>query len=146
MNEGTSHWLWMPSFFSSHFQGISIVNRTQFLALALALLGFAGCGSVSVTTNPTPVEVSVNVTSGGKPVDDVQLVLLALDDKGGGQAQGEVAKGKAKLSVYPGKYTYYVAEGKSDASFKKVPKAYHGGAMDRTIEVSSGKEIEIKLD
>jgi hypothetical protein len=137
--------LYVPFFYKDlSLKGIFIVNRFRFLCLAL--LAFAGCGGVSVTPNPTQVDVEANVTSGGKPVDDVRLVLLALDDKGGGQAQGSVAKGKVKLSVYPGKYTYFVEEGKTDASIKKIPEIYLTGNKDRTIDISSGSTIDIKLD
>ncbi|MCU0712816.1 MAG: hypothetical protein MUC43_12215 [Pirellula sp.] len=118
----------------------------RYLFLIGLLLSLAGCGGVTVTKNPEQTEVNFNVTTKGQPVDDVKLVMLAIDDKGGGQAEGTVAKGKAKLTMYPGKYTYYVESGKTSTSFAKIPAAYHQGAMDRTIEVQAGSEIELKLD
>jgi hypothetical protein len=110
------------------------------------LLSLIGCGGVTVNKNPQQIEVTLSVTTKGQPVDDVKLVMLAVDDKGGGQADGVVAKGKVKLTVYPGKYTYYVEAGKTDTSFAKIPTAYHQGAMDRTVEIQGGSEIELKLD
>lgn len=110
------------------------------------LLSLVGCGGVTVSKNPEQTVVNINVTTKGQPVDDVKLVMLAVDDKGGGQAECPVSKGKAKLTIYPGKYTYYVEAGKTETSFAKIPPAYHQGAMDRTIEIRSGTDVELKLD
>jgi hypothetical protein len=110
------------------------------------LLSLVGCGGVKVNQNPQQSEVTVSVTTKGQPVDDVKLVMLAVDDKGGGQAEGVVSKGKVKLTVYPGKYTYYVEAGKTETSFSKIPAAYHQGAMDRTVEIQAGSTLELKLD
>ena len=118
----------------------------RYIIMTGLLLSLVGCGGVTVNKNPQQTEVTFNVSTKSQPVDDVKLVLLAVDDKGGGQAEGVVAKGKAKLTVYPGKYTYYVEAGKTDTSFAKIPPAYRQGAMDRTIEVQGGSDIELKLD
>jgi hypothetical protein len=118
----------------------------RYVLMTVLLLSLVGCGGVTVNKNPQQSEITVNVTTKGQPVDDVKLVMLAVDDKGGGQAEGVVAKGKAKLTVYPGKYTYYVEAGKTDTSFSKIPAAYHQGAMDRTVEIQGGSDLELKLD
>jgi hypothetical protein len=114
--------------------------------MTVLLLSLVGCGGVTVNKNPQQTEITLKVTTKGQPVDDVKLVMLAVDDKGGGQAEGVVAKGTVKLSIYPGKYTYFVEAGKTETSFSKIPSAYHQGAMDRTVEVQSGSELERKLD
>jgi len=46
----------------------------------------------------------------------------------------------------PGKYTYFVAEGKTPAAFNAIPAKYHAGAMDRTFDVKEAGSIELKLD
>ena len=114
--------------------------------LLVGLAFIVGCGGVTVVPNPDPVEVTFSVTAGGKPVNDVSLTLLAVGDKGGAQAQGSVAQGKAKLSVFPGNYTYFVSEGKNPAAFSAIPAKYYTGAMDRTVEVKEAGTIDLKLD
>jgi hypothetical protein len=118
----------------------------RYVLMTVLLLSLVGCGGLTINKNPQQTEVTLSVTTKGQPVDDVKLVMLAVDDKGGGQAEGVVTKGKAKLTVYPGKYTYYVEAGKTDTSFSKIPTAYHQGAMDRTIEIQDGSSLELKLD
>ena len=111
----------------------------------LGLVFLVGCGGVKVVPKPDFVDVTFSVTAGGKPVNDVSLTLLSVGEVGG-QVQGPVAQGKLKLSVIPGTYTYFVAEGKNPAAFNAIPAKYHAGAMDRTFEVKEAGSIELKLD
>ncbi len=111
----------------------------------LGLVFLVGCGGVNVVPKADPVEMSFTITAGGKPVNDVSLTLLSVGEQGG-QAQGSVAQGKLKLSVIPGTYTYFVAEGKTPAAFKAIPTKYHAGALDRTFDVKEAGSIELKLD
>ena len=111
----------------------------------LGLVFLVGCGGVKVVPKPDFVDVTFSVTAGGKPVNDVTMTLLSVGEVGG-QVQGPVAQGKLKLSVIPGTYTYFVAEGKNPAAFNAIPAKYHAGAMDRTFEVKEAGSIELKLD
>lgn len=119
------------------------MNRSSMLALICVFVSaVAGCG-VTVTPNPDPVEVTFNVTSGGKAVDGVTLNLQTVG--AGAAAFGEVKSGVAKITVFPGSYTYYFSAS-DDKKLDAIPGAYHAGAMDRLLEISSASPIELKVD
>jgi hypothetical protein len=111
----------------------------------LGLVFLVGCGGVKVVPKPDFVDVTFSVTAGGKPVNDVTMTLLSVGEVGG-QVQGPVAQGKLKLSVIPGTYTYFVAEGKNPAAFNAIPAKDHAGSMDRTFDVKEAGSIELNLD
>ncbi|MBL8890440.1 MAG: hypothetical protein JNL67_10730 [Planctomycetaceae bacterium] len=110
---------------------------------AVALLAVQGCG-VKVETRSEPIEVTFKVSRGGKAVNDVKLNLHALE-KGAG-AFGEVKNGSAKLTVFPGTYTYYVSEGSNEASLSGIPATYLEGSLERKIEIADATPIDVKLD
>ena len=112
------------------------------LALSTTIL-FAGCGP-QVVTNPDPVEITFNVKRMGMPLNDLTFNLQPIAN--GGQSQGPIENGVAKLSVMPGTYTYYVSQGKSEATISAIPESYLNGAMDRKLEITSGSTIDIMLD
>lgn len=118
------------------------MNRSSILALFLFASMFVGCG-VTVTPNPDPIEVTFNVTSGGKALDGVTLNLQTV--AAGAGAFGEVKSGVAKITVFPGSYTYYFSAS-DDKKLDAVPSAYHAGAMDRLLEIKDASPIELKID
>lgn len=120
---------------------INPISRVLFLTTAVF---FAGCGGPTIVPNPDPVEITFNVKRSGAPVTDLTLNLQPIAE--GGQSMGPIENGVAKLSVVPGTYTYYVTQGKSEATLNAIPEAFRGGAMDRKLEISSGSTIDIALD
>jgi hypothetical protein len=108
--------------------------------LALALIG---CGSVK--QNPEPVDVSGRVTQGGKPVSDV---IFTFQPTGPGSAQATlpVKAGEFRGKVNPGRYTYFISEGRNLAAFKTIPEKYRSGSLERQIDVAEGKDLTITLD
>lgn len=122
-----------------------IVYRLLTISLAaVALLAMQGCG-VNVETRSEPIDVTFKVSRGGKAVNDVKLNLHALA-KGAG-AFGNVKNGSAKLTLFPGTYTYYLTEGSNKASLNGIPATYLEGSMDRKVEISSDSPaIDVKLD
>lgn len=114
------------------------------LALPLALACLAGCSS-NPGKNPEPVEITGRVTlPGGKAVDDVTFNLQPTGP--GGQAALPVTNGEFKGTVMPGRYTYYLSEGKRAASLQAVPQKYRTGSMDRQITVAAGAKLEVSLE
>lgn len=112
------------------------------LVLWSVLVFVAGCGP-TITKVSEPVAVTISVTADGKPVDNVSLTLQPMVD--GGQAVADVKKGEFKATVIPGKYTYYIDRGKTDADLAKIPEKYRLGAMDRTLEINQAGSFEIQL-
>jgi hypothetical protein len=120
------------------------VNRSLLILLvACTFLALPGCG-VKVESNGDPVEVTFNVSRGGKAVNDVKLHMQAIA-KGAG-AFGDVKNGVSKITLFPGTYTYYVAEGSSEAGLAGIPATYLEGSMERKLEITGGSTIEVKLD
>jgi hypothetical protein len=116
----------------------------QFLlsVLILGLVALAGCGP-TITQVSEPVAVTIKVTADGKPVDNVTLSLQALEE--GRPAVADVVKGEAKATVVPGKYTYFIDKGKTEADLAKIPEKYRLGAMERTLEIKQAGSYEIQL-
>lgn len=115
-----------------------------FSVLALSVLVLSGCGATDPGTNPVPKLTTLSVTMGSQPVDDVRLNLQPVG--AGLPAVVEIKNGRGEFEVTPGEYTYFVAAGKTDASFSKVPEKYREGAMDRTVKIQGGEQLEFKLD
>lgn len=122
--------------------GKEIVVRTL---LSLLVLGMLGCGGVSVGTNPEPVDVSGKVSLAGKPVTDMKLNLQPMT-AGCHPVVAEVTNGDFQAKAGPGKYTYFLSEGKDKAAFAAVPDKYHSGAEDRTVNVSSGATLNLEFN
>lgn len=115
-----------------------------FSILVFSVLVLSGCGETDPGTNPAPKLTTFSVTMSGQPVDDVRLNLQPI--AAGLPAVVEIKEGRGEFDVTPGEYTYFVSAGKSDASFSKVPEKYREGAMDRTVKVAGGEQLELKLD
>jgi hypothetical protein len=113
------------------------------LLLIVLVTSLMGCG-VSVTPNAEPVDVTVEVTSRGKPVDDVTFNLQPIED--GLQASVEVADGSFSAKVTPGRYTYFVSQGKSEATLKQIPEQFLRGSLDRSVEIRESTSLEVALD
>jgi hypothetical protein len=119
----------------------------RFIFITFALVGAAlstGCGGPSVTTNPAPVEVTFQVSRAGRPVNDLSLNLQPIAS--GTESSGVITKGTATLSVTPGTYTYYVSQGKSEATYEDVPEPFRSGSMDRSLVIDTAKTVDLKLD
>lgn len=110
---------------------------------ALIPCAIFGCG-YNPGVNPDAVDVEARVTLAGKSVNDVNLNLQPTGT--GTQAVIPVKNGVAKGPVTPGKYTYYLSEGKKAASFASVPEKYRAGLLDRQIEIKSAGSIEFVFD
>jgi hypothetical protein len=117
-------------------------NFMRKLIPVLLALAPIGCGGVK--QNPEPVDVSGHVTQGGKPVSDVTFNLQPTGT--GTQAMLPVKAGSFQGKVTPGRYTYYISEGRNAAAFKAIPGKYRSGALDRQIDVAEGKDLTITLD
>lgn len=116
--------------------------RTRFVAgLGLWAVLLAGCSSTP-PNKPEPIEATVTVTlPNGQPGGNLNLLLLptsADQIQGGGKTD---AKGKAKIKLTPGKYTFAF-----DGPPASVPKKYHNNDAANSLEVTTAStNIEIKL-
>jgi hypothetical protein len=63
----------------------------------------------------------------------------------GAQAVAEVNNGEVKAVVVPGKYTYYIDKGKTDADLAKIPEKYRLGDMERSLEITQAGSHDIQL-
>ena len=115
--------------------------QSTLLCLPLAILG---CGGIDPGKNEDPVEVTGSVTLNGKPVDGAVMNFQATG--AGAQAIVPIKAGKYKAVVIPGKYTYYVTEGKKAAALKGVSKDWQEGSMDRQVEISGPQTLDVKLN
>ena len=110
----------------------------------LALVLVVGC-KMTPGKNSDPVEISGKVTlPGGRVVNDVTLNLQPTGD--GAQATLPVKDGNFKGTVTPGKYTYFLSEGKNPAAFEAIPGKYKAGSMDRQVEIASGTTLNLTLE
>lgn len=96
-------------------------------------------------TNPEPVEITGKLTRAGKPVSGV-TIFFQTTGQGGTQAAMPVKNGEFKGVIMPGTYTYSIQEGDDPKAFEAIPKQYYQGDLNRTVEVSAGARLEIKLD
>lgn len=118
----------------------------SFMLLPLLTLALIGCDSVGATAskNPDPVEISGKVSLAGKPVSNVVLNLQPTES--GAQATADVKDGIFKATVTPGKYTYFLSEGKVAQAFASIPEKFRAGAMDRQIDIAAGTSLDLKLE
>ncbi len=113
--------------------------------VAVSAFYLVGCGgAVDPGTNPAAKLTTLSVTMNNQPLDDVRLNLQPIG--AGLPAVIEIKNGRGEFEVTPGEYTYFISAGKTDASFKTVPEKYYEGAMDRTVKVVGGEQLEFKLD
>lgn len=118
------------------------VIKTMF-GIFLLLAFTQGCGP-RIVAKSAPVDVTLKVSLAGKPVDNVSLTLQPLDN--GGQAESKVTKGEWKCSVIPGKYTFYIDKGKSEADLNRVPESYRLGSRERTLDIRESGTFDVVLN
>jgi hypothetical protein len=121
------------------------MTRRMMIAACLTL-SLVGCGGRTPDSS-TEVDATGTVTNAsGAPVKDVEIQFQST----GGTARQATFKlgadGKFAGKMTAGKYSYFFNElpGKA-AAFAGIPQAFRQGSMDRQIEVSAGKPIEIKV-
>lgn len=95
--------------------------------------------------NPDPIEISGKLTLNGRPVSGVNI-FFQTTGTAGTQASMSVKNGEFKGVIMPGTYTYSIQEGDDPKAFEAIPKQYYQGDLNRTVEVSAGARLEIKLD
>lgn len=95
--------------------------------------------------NPDPVEITGKLTLAGRPVSGV-VIFFQTTGSGGTQASMPVKNGEFKGAIMPGTYTYSIQEGDDPKAFEAIPKQYYQGDLNRTVEISAGARLEIKLD
>lgn len=109
--------------------------------LALMALGLAGCGYAGTAPD---VDMMVKVTAGGKPVNGVTINFQPTVP-GSLPRVMPIEDGNALGNMTPGKYAYFVTEGKDKAAYEAIPKQYREASLDRQVEVK-GETIELALD
>jgi hypothetical protein len=111
-------------------------------AIVLLLLGVTiGCAASKV---PEPKDVTGTVKIAGQPVTGVNLALQPTE---GGMPNGmEIIDGAVKGTVVPGKYAYFIAEGKDKKAFEAIPEKYRAASLDRQVKISAGSTLEINLE
>jgi len=123
------------------------MTRRLMISACLALTAFlAGCGGKTPDAS-TEVEATGTVTNAsGAPVKDVELQFQATGGTGRQATFTLKADGKFAGTMTAGKYTYFFNElqGKA-AAYGAIPQAFRQGSMDRQIEVTAGKPIDIKV-
>jgi hypothetical protein len=118
------------------------IAMQKFLPL-LALLLLVGC-SVDPGTKADPVDITGKVTQGGKPVSGVVLNLQVVGT--GSPAEIPLTGSPFKFKATPGKYTWYLSESRNAAAFKAIPARYRAGAMDRTVDITAGTTLDLKVE
>jgi len=110
--------------------------------LSLALL--AGCG-VDPGTKPDAVDIAGKLTVNGKPVGDVNLTFQVITT--GSPAEIPVKNGEFKSKMTPGRYTWFLSEGRKSQSLRGIPPNYLAGDMNRTVDIdanSTALALDIK--
>ena len=129
------------------------MKRVVSIALTLATLAAAGC-SMDPGQVPSAVPVTGKVTLGSTPIKNVLVSLQPLD-KGSMSSLEVGADGQLSGNVVPGKYAYFISpkEGKTaaerqkyEAAMRAIPEQYRTADLKRTVSISSGSNVEIKLD
>ena len=112
--------------------------------VVLGLAGLTGCGGVD--TRDEPVDITATVTGpDGKPLSkNLVVILQPTGDTLGARLEAK-ADGQFTGKAVPGKYTYYVAQAKGDAPPKGIPEKFLTPDAEHTVEVSSGKTLEIQV-
>jgi hypothetical protein len=112
--------------------------------LAFVLLLPLGCGSVNPGKTADPVEIEGRVAIKGRALDGVTFNLQPTGE--GTPLSLPVKKGTVKGSVTPGKYTYFISEGRSGSALAAVPAKYRAGSMDRQVEIKGTGPVELTFE
>jgi hypothetical protein len=113
--------------------------------ICLALLALVGCqSSLDMGTSPEPVDISGSVTKAGAPLDGVKLSLQPMES--GLPAVIEIKAGKFAAKATPGKYTWYISGDEAALGKLGISQPFLEGSMERTIEVSAGSTLELKVE
>ncbi len=112
---------------------------------ALMLLLFTGCqSSLDLGTNPDPVDITGSVSKGSDPITGLRLNLQPLE--AGLPATIDIKDGKISASVTPGKYTWFLSGDEKDIVAKGIPEAFLAGSMERTVEITTGATLDLKVE
>ncbi|NBO91934.1 MAG: hypothetical protein EBV06_06430 [Planctomycetia bacterium] len=114
----------------------------RILLLVVFLLTITGC-SVEPGPKAESVQVSGKVTMDGKSLSGVVLNLHVITT--GSPATIPLTGADFKVKLPPGRYTWYISEGKNAAAFTAVPKAYREAAMDRAFDLAAGSTLDLKV-
>ncbi len=115
--------------------------KSWFFVLALAM---TGCGPSGAPLDK-PVNVSGSVLdSQGKPIGNVTLNLQPLEN-GYAQFVELPSDGKFSLETQAGKYAWFFTPKSGTKQVPPAVKDLTAASMDRTVVVSSGSPLEIKL-
>lgn len=117
------------------------MRQTCLLMFLLVLA--AGCYKPG--RNAEPVEISGQVSLGAKPLHGVMINFQPVV-KGGAEAAFPVDRGSFRGPVIPGKYTYFVSAGSAKEALDGVPEKFLRGALDRTVDIEPGKQLDIRLN
>lgn len=112
--------------------------RSLFLLFGLVL---CGC-TASTGKNEEPVEVSGRITHNNKPVSGVTVNFQPTGR--GAQASNSVKDGNYKVTITPGKYTYYLTEGSNNTN--AIPEKYRAGSLERQVEITSAQTLNLDLE
>lgn len=122
------------------------MSRLLTLTVLVVFSGVVGCGTGATQRDTTLVDVTATVTGpDGRPLSKALVVIL--------QPQGDTLAAKLEATTdgtftgkaAPGRYIYYVKAAKGDAP----PKGFSAKATEpnegNTVEVSAGRQLDIKL-
>ena len=119
----------------------------QLPLLALVMLVCSGC-SGSPGVRAERVEKNGTLTLKGAPLTDVVINLQPTVVECFA-ASATVTDGKFKISLIPGKYCYFITQGKSPASYKAVPQEYREATLelrDELVVDSGSSSIDISIE
>lgn len=113
--------------------------------LRVAMLLLVGCqSSLDMGTNSEPVDISGTVTKAGASVDGLKLSLQPMES--GLPAVIDIKAGKFAAKATPGKYTWFLTGDETELGKKGIPEAFWAGSMERTVQVSAGSTLELKIE
>lgn len=119
----------------------------QLPLLALVILVCIGC-SGSPGMRAERVEKNGTLTLKGAPLTDVVINLQPTVVECFAAA-ATVTDGKFKITVIPGRYCYFITQGKLPASYKAVPEEYREPTLelrDELVVDSGTSSIDIKIE
>ena len=116
----------------------------KLLSLSVMVAACVGCGPGQGTPLSEPVNVSGAVTADGKPLGNVVLNLQPLEN-GYAKIIPVKADGKFSVETQPGKYAYYFTPAEKTKAVPPAAANFVQASMDRTVQVASGKPLDINL-
>ncbi len=110
----------------------------------IVMAGLTGCGDVG--KRDEPVDITATVTGpDGKPLPKYLIVILQPTGDTLGARLEATVDGQFTGKAAPGKYTYYIAPAKGDTPPRGIPENFLTAQAEHTVEVSSGKSLEIQI-